>query len=112
MTLRSPIFRKLLASAFLLIAVTLLVLDFYLARYTTRREVESVEQRLAVEAQILAAEAAEVPLTRLEEWAYAGAPRAQARVTVIDPQGVVLADSHHDPETMENHANRQEILMA
>jgi two-component system phosphate regulon sensor histidine kinase PhoR len=112
MTFRSPIFRKLLASAFFLIAVTLLVLDFYLTRYTARREVQSVEQRLEVEAWLLAAEAADIPLPKLEGWAHAVSARARSRVTVIDPQGVVLADSHHDPETMENHANRPEVRMA
>jgi two-component system phosphate regulon sensor histidine kinase PhoR len=112
MTFRSPIFRKLLASAFLLIAATLVVLDFYLSRYTSRREVQSVEQRLEAEARILQAEAAEVPLPRLEDWAHEASQRAGARVTIINPQGGVLADSHHDPETMENHANRPEIQAA
>lgn len=31
------------------------------------------------------------------------------RITVIDPRGVVLADSEKDPELMENHKNRPEI---
>ena len=35
-----------------------------------------------------------------------------ARVTVIDNTGRVLADSQHDPETMENHSNRPEVQQA
>jgi two-component system phosphate regulon sensor histidine kinase PhoR len=35
-----------------------------------------------------------------------------ARVTVIDPEGIVLADSDEDPKKMENHKNRQEIKTA
>lgn len=31
------------------------------------------------------------------------------RLTVIDPQGIVLGDSHGDPNQMENHGDRQEI---
>jgi two-component system phosphate regulon sensor histidine kinase PhoR len=112
MAFRSPIFRKLLASAFLLIAVTLVVLDFYLSRYTSHREVQSVEQRLEAEARILEAEVTEVPLPRLEDWAYQASQRAGTRVTIVNPQGLVLADSHHDPETMENHAKRPEIQAA
>jgi two-component system phosphate regulon sensor histidine kinase PhoR len=112
MTFRSPIFRKLLASAFLLIAVTLLVLDFPLTRYTSRREVQSVELRLESEARILQGEVQEIPLSRLDDWAHQASLRGGARVTVIDPRGVVLADSDHDPETMENHAQRPEIQAA
>jgi two-component system, OmpR family, phosphate regulon sensor histidine kinase PhoR len=34
------------------------------------------------------------------------------RITVIRPDGVVLADSEHDPATMENHAGRPEVRAA
>jgi len=112
MTFRSPIFRKLLASAFLLIAVSLLVADFFITRYTSRREVQSVERQLEGEARILATEVAVVEPPGLEAWAHSAAQRTNARVTVINPAGVVLADSHHDPESMENHAGRPEIQAA
>jgi len=112
MILRSPIFRKLLASAFLLIAVTLLILDFYLTRYTARREVQSVELRLEAQARILADELRPSPAGPIEDWARTGGARAHVRVTIIDPRGVVVADSQLDPETMENHANRPEISKA
>jgi two-component system, OmpR family, phosphate regulon sensor histidine kinase PhoR len=36
----------------------------------------------------------------------------QTRVTLIAPDGVVLGDSHDPPETMENHADRPEIVQA
>lgn len=112
MTLHSPVFRKLISSAFLIIAVTLVVLDFYLTRYTGRQQVERVEQRLEAEARILAGELAIVLPAQLERWSQEAGARARARVTVINPQGIVLADSQHDPETMENHANRPEIRKA
>lgn len=34
------------------------------------------------------------------------------RLTIIDPDGVVLADSHQDPAVMENHADRPEVQAA
>ncbi len=112
MVLRSPIFRKLLAGAFVLIALGMLSLDFYLTRYIGRHERASVQERLSVEASILAGEIA-LPLgPSLEAWAREAAGRARTRVTVISPDGAVLADSEHDPETMENHASRPEVQAA
>jgi two-component system phosphate regulon sensor histidine kinase PhoR len=99
-------------SATLLIAATLAVLDFYLARYMARNQVENVEQRLEAQARLLAPEAATIPRDQLENWVRKAGARAGARVTLIDFQGVVLADSEHDPETMENHANRPEVREA
>ncbi|MGC9997946.1 MAG: ATP-binding protein [Terriglobia bacterium] len=112
MVFRSPIFRKLLSAAFVLIALTLAVLDFNLARYTTKHEVQAIEQRLTPVAMVLTTEAASLPPERLEEWSKSAAARAHCRITVIDPQGVVLAESEQDPAQMENHANRPEIQEA
>lgn len=42
-----------------------------------------------------------------------GEPSAYAvRVTLIAPDGAVLADSEHDPRTMANHADRPEFMQA
>lgn len=40
------------------------------------------------------------------------AAQSGARVTIIDPNGVVLGDSESDPATMENHASRPEVAAA
>ncbi|MGB8361417.1 MAG: ATP-binding protein, partial [Acidimicrobiia bacterium] len=42
-------------------------------------------------------------------WAGAAFTASGFRVTLIDSDGVVLADSHTDPETMENHSGRLEV---
>jgi len=109
---RSRLFRKLLLSAFLIIAITLVLLDFYLTRDAARRQVNTTELQLAAAGRILAGELPSVSRERLENWAQDAGSRAQARITVIDPQGVVLADSQHDPESMEVHSNRPEIREA
>ena len=112
MTLRSHIFRELFWSACLLIVASLLVSNVYLSRYMAQRQVESVEQQLAAQAPILAAQVGDLPRAQLQKWAEAAGGLAQARLTIIDPSGVVLADSQHDPESMDNHAGRPEVRQA
>jgi two-component system, OmpR family, phosphate regulon sensor histidine kinase PhoR len=50
-------------------------------------------------------------LASLRDWVTQMAA-SSARVTVIAADGRVLADSQVDPQTMENHANRPEVLEA
>ncbi len=104
--------RKLLAGAFLLLAFALVTLDFYLTRYTASRETYTVERRLISEARLLTGELAAVAPPDLVRFAGEADRRAEARVTLIDPRGVVLADSQHSPGSMENHANRPELREA
>jgi two-component system phosphate regulon sensor histidine kinase PhoR len=105
-------FRKLLLSAFVLIAFALVLLDFYLTRYTAWRETRNVELRLAAEARLVGHDLARVPLSELGLAASEAGLRAETRITLISHSGVVLADSQHDPETMENHAGRPEVREA
>lgn len=77
-----------------------------------RRQVENVQQRLASQARLVSAEAVSIARGELEGWTSAAGARAQARLTIIDPHGLVLADSQHDPEMMENHADRPEVREA
>jgi two-component system phosphate regulon sensor histidine kinase PhoR len=99
----------LLVSAFALIALTILILDFNVTRVMVRRQTSAVEQQLAAEGRILAGELDTADPARAGAWAHDAERRAQARITLIRPDGVVLADSEHDPETMENHRDRPEI---
>jgi two-component system phosphate regulon sensor histidine kinase PhoR len=48
----------------------------------------------------------------LDALAAAVGKEGRVRLTVIDPRGVVLADSQQDPDTMENHSNRPEVAAA
>jgi len=110
--MRSPTFRKLLGGSLLLIGLTLIGLDTYLTRYMAGHQVGDVERRLEAECRLLAGEVAALPAAQLELWARSAAARAQARVTLINVTGVVLAESDYDPESMENHAGRPEVRQA
>lgn len=96
----------------MLLAFVLAALDLYLTRYTAWRETQNVEIRLAAEGRLVAYDLASVPLEELNRAVHRAGNRAQTRITVITHTGVVLADSKHDPETMENHANRPEVREA
>jgi two-component system, OmpR family, phosphate regulon sensor histidine kinase PhoR len=48
----------------------------------------------------------------LESWVKEHGKDALARITVILPPGKVIADSDHDPATMEDHGDRPEVLRA
>ena len=112
MALTSPIFRKLLLAAFLLMAGTLLGLNFYLTRFTIQLQTENVHRRLEVEAAILAGEAAAIAPPKLEQWALRSQARARARVAVIDPRGVVLADSGERSAVSASRSDLAEVQKA
>jgi len=109
---RSPLFRKLLLSAFVLIAAPLLLLDSFLTTYIADRETRNVEQRLTSEARILVGEVPGIAAAQLESWAKEVSVRAQARVTVADAHNMLLADSERGAETLENLGNLPEIVHA
>jgi len=51
-------------------------------------------------------------LADLEKTVRALGKETQTRITVVNAQGKVLADSDENPETMENHKGRPEFLEA
>ena len=112
MTVHSPIFRKLLFTSLLVVTVTLLALETYLVRYTAYRQTESLENRLAVQAGILAGELGRTPGSGLGDWVRDAAKRSRSRITVIGPDGNALADSEEDPAVLGGLANRAEVREA
>ena len=112
MALTSPIFRKLMVAAFLVMAGTLLGLNFYLTRFTVHLQTENIQRRLQAEAEILAGEAATTSPSKLEDWCRRSQVRAHAYVAVIDPQGMVLADSRETSSVSASRADLEEVRKA
>lgn len=112
MIIRSAIFRKLLLAAALLIAVTLTTAGVLLTRYTADRERALAQQQMAQSLGLLAPALTSLAAQNMQQWAEDADAKLGSRVTVIDSSGVVLADSRHDPETMENHRARPEVSAA
>ena len=55
---------------------------------------------------------ADIDPAGLEGWARGAEAPGPGPRHLIDPRGAVLADSQHDPETMENHNERPEVRQA
>jgi two-component system phosphate regulon sensor histidine kinase PhoR len=111
----ATVLRKLLFSALLLIVVALGSAAIFLTRYTAASERRHAEDMMAAQTRILLpALAALGPADAhaLEAWTARAGTETRARVTIIARDGTVLADSQHEPASMDNHAGRPEVRQA
>ena len=115
--MRLNLFWKLGFAFFALLIAVLLPVDYYAER-TLRSDYERAGfDQLSAIARI--ALATPPPASSLSTTSHTASPAlaewvtrmaaSGVRVTVITADGVVLADSQSDPQTMENHAGRPEI---
>lgn len=111
-TVRSPLFRKILIAAALLVLVMSGISDILLSRYTQESEESAVRRSLEASARVLARELETTAPERLAAWVHQTDALLGVRVTVVARDGSVMADSRRQPESMENHARRPEIQAA
>jgi len=99
-----------------LILVCMGGLSAYLLHFVKGNYLDSLRTQLTDEAQLVGdasepyldggqVESIDVLVGRLGD-------KIDARITIIDADGVVLGDSEKDPRTMENHSNRPEVIEA
>ena len=110
--MRSRIFLKLFLAALLIIAVCTLTLDVLIRHAWEGMLRNEIETSLSEKTQMFASRLENSPSAALGNVTMQTARAADARVTVIDSTGKVLADSEADPEKMENHATRPEFIAA
>jgi two-component system phosphate regulon sensor histidine kinase PhoR len=109
---RARLFWKLGLTYLALLFGVLLAVDLYSSRVLRRDYIRAADDKLASLSNIAQARPPHLDdSAQLRAWTQWMA-ESGARVTVIDHTGVVLDDSAHDPETMENHSNRPEIRQA
>jgi len=110
--LTARIFAKLIAGLFCILILTLASADFLVSRLATRAFLEFRTRELAEKTRALA---------QISDTGFSDIPRedftelaanAGGRMTVVAPDGTVLADSHADPATMDNHSTRPELILA
>jgi two-component system phosphate regulon sensor histidine kinase PhoR len=94
------------------IAVATVTLDFAIRKTWEGSLRENIEHLLVQNAQGFALRVANDNHHSLQQMAEEESRITETRATIIAHNGVVLADSEADPETMENHAGRPEVAAA
>jgi two-component system phosphate regulon sensor histidine kinase PhoR len=110
---RSRIFFKLLGAFLLVIAAATLILDFSVRSAWEDSLYQEIHSALEQKVRLFAATVEHERDRRpLQETANQVAQAADARATIIDSSGKVLADTRANPAEMENHATRPEFISA
>lgn len=111
--MRSRIFFKLLGAFVLVIAAATLILDFSVRSAWEDSLYQEIHTALVQKVQLFAATVEHERDRRpLQQIADQVAQAADARATIIESSGKVLADTRANPAEMENHATRPEFIAA
>src|SRR5271156_4133001 len=96
--MRTRIVRRFLWSAFVLFATSLFGVDLYVTRVASSSAIEDLRAALAAQARMLASE---LPAAspHFDGWVKTVAAQSGSRVTVLDRDGAILADSEPNAET-------------
>jgi two-component system phosphate regulon sensor histidine kinase PhoR len=117
---RRNLFTKLALVFFVLLLCVLLAVDFFADRALQRDYQRTGFEQLLAISRIAQANPPQfsflfpespAEISALQDWVQHIAASG-VRVTVVTADGLVLADSQSDPHTMENHADRPEIIQA
>ena len=105
------IFLKLILGVFGLLAIALVLIDYFATQVATDAYIANLRQQLAGKGRMLALSIPDPDrITQSEAGPIAQA--AGGRLTVVRSDGVVIADSEANPAQMENHRTRPELIQA
>ncbi len=110
--MKSRIFLKLFFAALIIIAACTVTVDLLIRHAWAGMLRDQIETSLRERALLFASRVQGTPAANLPEVVAQASRAADARITVIDSSGKVLADSGADAEKMENHATRPEFVSA
>ena len=108
----SRIFTKLLLAFVAVIVVATLALDLSVRKAWEESLFQEIHTGLVQKARALADKVEHEPQRPIAETAHEFGNAVDARVTIIDSSGRVLADTRANPNDMENHATRPEFVAA
>jgi len=114
--LRSRILWKLFSGYVVLVLLSTIIVGIFVSRQVEEETLTEIEQSLSVRATLLRGLALESFSSdsdkNVQQLVKKLGEKTHTRFTVIQSDGTVLADSEEDPESMDNHAGRPEILAA
>jgi two-component system phosphate regulon sensor histidine kinase PhoR len=109
---KSRIFFKLLGAFLVVILTATLALDVAIRRAWEDSLQNELERALREKTLLFALRVESDKAISPQQMAAEAARAANARATIIERSGKVIADSEADPATMENHAGRPEVTAA
>ena len=112
--LRSRILWKLFSGYVVLFFLSTILVGVLVSRQVEEETRVEIEQSLDVRATLLRAVALESfsSDTKIQKRIQTLGLNKTTRITIIKPDGLVLADWEEDPATMDNHANETELIAA
>jgi two-component system phosphate regulon sensor histidine kinase PhoR len=114
--MKHSLFSKLFGSYVLIVLLLSTLILFFSFRVFKNFYISSITEELKLLGNALESEVApyleEKRFPALDALVKDLGRKIKTRITIIDIQGVVLADSQKDPKLMENHRNRPEIIQA
>lgn len=112
----SHLFARLSAGIFIVIVLVFSVLGYFLIEHVTDRERQHLNDQLEslawVTADAVNSASIQTDSPEMNQLATRLGEHANARVTIISPDGTVIGDSESDPATLDNHATRPEFAAA
>lgn len=93
----------------------LLIMTWYASSTAKDLYFDQMRQGLESRAHLIVNQVADLLLTspeKLQEYSRQAGRQSATRITVVNREGLVLADSSEDPAKMGNHANRPEVKTA
>jgi len=109
---RSRIFAKLLLAFVAVVVVATLALDLSVRKAWEESLFQEIHTGLVQKTRALADKVENERQRSISELAEQYSAAVDARVTIIDASGLVLADTRANPREMENHATRPEFIAA
>lgn len=114
---KTTLLGRLFSGYVVIILILTIISSTLISRQISQSSIEDVHRSLSVRAQLIAElvqpylqEKGEIKLKELQSTISRLAQETESRLTIIQTDGTVIADSQQAPESMDNHLNRPEIV--